>query len=476
MAILDFSKIIKAESKDSLIYVFSTFITGFGSFLIIPLYWSKLSLSDYGIIAVVEMISGFLKIFLGLNLEQGITRFYYEWNVKERKIGLGSLWLTSWGSVIFLFPIIFSITYFMSDFIFPSISFYPYIFLALILSFLSPLDQIPNATFRMLRKPLLYSITNIMSFILTNTFAIILVFVYDLGVLGYLYALIMSKIVMVIVYIVIMLKYAKPVIKRQFVKEPLRFSLNFIAPSLVSSITAQGDRYLLQLYMDIKFLGIYIIGHKFGQLFINVHSIIKLSFVPFLLENNPDSTKGKEVIKKLIPFYVFPLFLGFVGMSLFTDNLIDLIGNKDYFEVKEFLPWIFISLLIPSLYTYYAPGIYLSKKTKYLIYPAIASSLTFLACALILIPLISLNGLILSKIIAGVTYIAVNLHYSFKLYNWKNDHASSLFFVITSLLVVALDVFLIQYYNNIIVGFILICIFILISLIILKRRWKNINN
>ena len=72
MAVLDFSKILKAESKDTLIYVLSTFITGFGSFLIIPLYWSKLSLSDYGIIAVIELISGFLKIFLGLNLEQGI--------------------------------------------------------------------------------------------------------------------------------------------------------------------------------------------------------------------------------------------------------------------------------------------------------------------------------------------------------------------------------------------------------------------
>ena len=108
---MDFKKLLKAESKDTLIYLISTLITGFGSFLIIPIYWSKLSLSDYGLITITEMIAGYLTIFLGLSLEQGITRYYYEWKESDRKTGLGSLWLTSWISILLIFPIFFGIFY-----------------------------------------------------------------------------------------------------------------------------------------------------------------------------------------------------------------------------------------------------------------------------------------------------------------------------------------------------------------------------
>ena len=65
-----------------------------------PLMWQKLTPEDYGVIAVVEMIGVFAIIFLGLNLDQSITRFYYEWDeeVKEKKIG--ALWVLSWLEIL----------------------------------------------------------------------------------------------------------------------------------------------------------------------------------------------------------------------------------------------------------------------------------------------------------------------------------------------------------------------------------------
>ncbi|MEJ6981611.1 lipopolysaccharide biosynthesis protein [Pedobacter sp. P351] len=472
---MDFRKLLKSESKSTLIYLVSTLVTGFGSFLIIPIYWSKLSLSDYGIIAVTDLLSGILGIFLGLNIEQGITRYYYEWNTNERKFALGSLWLTSWGAIILMFPLFFAIVYFFSDSLFPDIDFYPYIFIGLIISFLTPFDRIPTVVFRVLQRPYLYSGFNIISFFITNATALIFVFAYNMGVIGYLYAMILSKIVLIIAYTIIMLLLAKPTLRWKYVKEPLAFSFNFVFPEIVTSISSQGDRYLLQLLLNVKLLGIYSISLKFGALYTNIHNILKLSYVPFLIKTAAEEENGTNIVKKTIPFYIVPMFFGFVIISLFADNLIVLIGNKEYFPIIDYLPWVCFSLLIPSLYMYYAPGIYLSKNTKYLIYPPLASSLLFLVFSPILVPFMSLFGLIIAKVIAGVGYLYVSLVLSKKLYNWDNDFWFLFFISGVSLLIILIDIALSKMdMNSIYTEFFLILSFTLSCFLILKRHWKLI--
>ncbi len=474
---MNFNKLIRSESKNSLIYLSSTLITGFGSFVIIPIYWAKLSLSDYGLIAVTEMITGFLGLFLGLNLEQGITRFYYEWSAEGKREGIGSLWLMSWLSILLVFPLFYVLFNFVGTTIFPTVPFDPFIFLGLVIAFLTPFDKIPTVVFRMVQKPMLYASLNILSFIITNGLALIFVFVFEKGVYGYLIAIVISKLVMIIVFTVVLSKFARIIIKWNYIKQTLPFSINFIFPDFISAISTYGDRYLLQIFMNIHTLGIYSVSMKFGTLFNTVHNIIKLSFIPFLIKTTSTIVNGDLIVQRMVPFYVLPLFVGFVGVSYFGDNFILMIGNAEYFSIVDYLPWVCLALLIPNLYMYYAPGIYLSKKSSYLVYPTLASSAVFLALAPFIIPKYSIAGLITLKVLAGLAYIFVSVFLSYKLYKWKNNYSIFSLVVIVSAGFVLLDLLLLKpfNFNSILIEFILFLFYLAICFLLFKNEWKLLN-
>ncbi|TWW12146.1 hypothetical protein E3A20_03600 [Planctomyces bekefii] len=59
------NRILKLEMKNISLYALSVMITQAGSFILIPIFWKTLTPHDYGIIAVTEVVGGFLSIFFG---------------------------------------------------------------------------------------------------------------------------------------------------------------------------------------------------------------------------------------------------------------------------------------------------------------------------------------------------------------------------------------------------------------------------
>ena len=463
----DLTKHLKKESKNVVLYSITTLVTSLGSFIIIPLYWKKLSPLDYGYIAIAEILSGFLALFLGLNLDQGITRFYHEWQKNYRKFAVGTLLITSWISILCMFPIILLIVYKFHFYIFPNLGF-EIIKLALIISFLSPLEKIPNVIYRMEEKPYLYSLITILTFIINNSIMIYLIFFLDKGVIGYFYAQIITKIILTLINTFFISNFISFKFDLKYLKTPLFFSLKFIPSDFISVITSQGDKYFVQLYLNIYFLGLYSLCQKFGALLTNLHVIIKLVYVPFLIKTNSLYKNGKEIISELSLLYLFPLFIGFVGLSIFSNDIIIFINNAKYFNLNEYLFLVYFSILIPMLYIYLAPGIYLSKKNQFLIYPSIISSGLFLILTPFFIKTFGLHGLIFAKIISGIIYLSICIYFSNKLYNLYFKYKPLIYILSLSILTVTLE----NSVNNL---FLKISFFLIYILLLFNIFRKKIN-
>lgn len=416
-----FKKILINEGKNTSIFFITTTLTSILSFLIIPLYWSKLSLSDYGVIAVSEIITGILGLILGLNLDQGLTRFYHEWSDDNLINGVSSIW-TTYILVIFLMaPFVYFFCYIFSGFLFPKINFFPYINLGIIIGILSPLEKLPMVLFRMEEKPYLFSFSTISNFLITNLISVVLIFKYNLGAEGYLMAVVTSKVIMNLYYFYYLNVNYGLNISYKVITEPIRFSVNFILNDVISILSTQGDKFLIQLYLDIRILGIYTICLKFGNLFTSLHTVIKTSFVPLLLKSARNSEELK-IIKHIVPFYVTPLFIGLLGVTYFSKFIIEIIGKEEYFITINYLPVVCLALFIPTLYIYYAPGIFLSKKSTYVLAPTVLSSLLFLILSYFLIPYFGFYGVIISKVISALGYLFFSIYLSHKLYEWGNDY------------------------------------------------------
>jgi O-antigen/teichoic acid export membrane protein len=315
---IEFKKLLKLESKDAATYILITFITGIGSFLMVPLFWSKLAPADYGIIAISEIIGGFFGGIAGLSLDQSQTRFYHEWTEDERKQKTGTLWLASWSSTIIISIIISFLLYPISRYIFPEIDFYPFVFYGLIISILSSFSSFPFATIRIMQLTKFYAWNRLIGFGIGIGLQIIFILFLDKGVLGYFYASIISGFIMLIMLTFLMISLTKIKIKLADLREPLSFSIPMIPSILVGNITGQVDRFLLLHYVDLNTLGIYSVSLKFTGLVNQLHSALKLSYGPFAYKTLIEvKDNGMTILSKMTTFYLFPLFILVFATSIF---------------------------------------------------------------------------------------------------------------------------------------------------------------
>jgi len=179
------------------------------------------------------------------------------------------------------------------------------------------------------------------------------------------------------------------------IREPLKFSLHMIPSGIISSSTSILDSFLLKQYCSLEILGIYSIACKIAAIVNVVQNTLKLSFGPFFMKHIFEQN-GQAIIYRMIGFYIFPLFLVGLLLSIFTDKIIYLIHQPAYFSVIEYVPYLVFIFLASSLNVFYANGIILSKRTYLLVIPA-SLQLVMLLSGILLIPLYQIYGVIAAK-------------------------------------------------------------------------------
>lgn len=414
---VQFKYLLKREAKSASIYTLATFLTQLGSFLIVPLFWKRLSIVDYGIISVTEMIGSFLTLFLGLSLDFAITRFYYEWPVEQRKQRVGTLWVLSWTSSILLGGCSVIFLSFVSKLLFPTVAFYPFIFLGLIGTILSSLSVIPYATIRIAHKPLLYFIYSLTNFCIHTLLNIYFVLILSEGVQGYFVSNIVFGIIGSLISGIVMLRFAVPCIRLDGLRSAFKFSLPNIPASLISGVTLLIDRFLLQQFASLNVLGIYAVSLKFTNLVLSLHNALKLSYVPYMVKAvEEDRTEGIVNLARIRLFYMLPIFVFCMAIAIFIKDFVYYVNRSEYFPVVQWVPWLIGPVLLSTFIIYLAPGLFLAKRTDKIWIPTAAQLLVASTSGLLLIPSFQLVGVVISRYVSVITIFLVNIVLSQKYY------------------------------------------------------------
>jgi O-antigen/teichoic acid export membrane protein len=466
-----FQSLLKREGKDSFIFTLATFIPLIASFLLMPLMWQKLTPQDYGVIAVIEMIGVFVVIFLGLNLDQSITRFYYEWDEEIRKKKIGALWVLSWVEIIVVGSCLLLFIPDISHYIFLDID-KDLIFLGLVAVVLQQLFLTPFALIRIKKLPVFYSTLNLFRAFMQIGMSIYFVLILDEGIRGYLVANVYSALIVALCLIPVMFKYSKANISFLSLKDELRFSLPLIPATIVSAFTGVIDRYFLQHFASIDSLGIYSQAMKFAGIVSSLHSALKMSYVPFLVKNIDDKT----VINLVVNYYFATLLLvGFV-ISIFVDEFVILINNPLYFDVIRYVPFLILAQLVNSVGVYYTPGIFLSKRTELNIVLQSINLIVILIPGYFLISLMHGDGIIILNLLSSVVGLIALFLISRKVYalNIKYSVLASIFGSYIVLMMVAfIEIENIWY--SLFFGIGLLILFVVILLYRLDVKFGYIN-
>ena len=405
--------ILRAEARDALVFTSSTLINRLGAFLLLPLFLSRLSPEDYGILAVIAVIGAFQMLIGSLSLDVAVTRLYYEWTEAERRQELGSIWVWNWIATLGSGGLFLAVMPFLASVLFPDVPYDPWLPLGIVSNALAGLLVLPVTTIRIKRLPWLFAAYSVGSFVVTGGLGLWFVLILDHGLRGYISSLIVANTALASVSLLVMLRFARPTFISQRLPDALSLALPALPSAMISTLAVTLDRILLAQFATLNTLGIYAVAMKFVELIGALHHSLKMTFVPFTMQHVAANVeRGRLMVGSVLPFYLVPYLAATLGLVLFIGPVVRIIGRPEYFPVIEWVPWLAGAHLIACFSVYFGNGILLANRTSLLTVPAAAQLAAIAITGFLLIPPLQLGGVAATRYAGAIALFASSIYLS----------------------------------------------------------------
>ena len=371
------------QIPDSIIYLSSSLINSVVSFFSLPIFLIYLSKEDMGYFATFKIYSDILTVIVTFNSTQLIYNKYYR-NKQDKNLIFSSVLLIS--GIVFLCLLVVSI-YLRS-----------YIAIALkidsvwvpIFTFYSGLNFLQLLwlhSFQALLKPLKFALIQVSMGLSSILFGLFFVIKFSLGWQGRFYGALSSASLIIFFALIIFLLKANKIkitLKKQTLKEIIRFGIPLFPRALGEFIVKSIDRLYLIHFIGIGALGIYTVGFSIANVFNMLSIAINRSFMPDLfkvLDSNQTNAKinsVKMIYKKDLFFILTCIFGCFSSFFLFRWVII----KNEFAEALIFVYWLLPAFALAGMIQIRFNLIIYTKKTKLALWSSdsLAAGLNILLC------------------------------------------------------------------------------------------------
>ena len=411
--------------KDISIYGLGEFITRGSSFLALIFYSHLLNKSEIGLFGYVLAITGIASVFFNLGLDNGYSRYFFEYKIEEYKKLLTtslSLFILFW-NILLLFFIFFLLKNLSQIFSYNNNS-----ILVLYLGFLSMSLKTLSSTFnQVLRnqfKSKQYILYNFMSTILALICSIFLIYFTTLKTSAIFLGMIIADIIILPFRIMSIRNLFCRGIKIELLIKMLSYGIPFVPTALCYWVYSSIDRIMLKHMLNAESVGLYTIAAIFSGIMSIISSAISQAWSPYAFKlYEEDIEKAKFYYNKFFKILIISIFTMILCTSLIGREFLIMAFPKDY--EQAFYPLMLLMIgqgfLITTQIT--ALGISLKKKTIFFLYINFLVVLINIILNYILIPIYREIGaslatmfsyLLLTFLYGLVSQILFPLKYDFK--------------------------------------------------------------
>lgn len=398
------------------LYAFSIFVTRAGWLVLLPIYWTRLTPADFGIIGIAQLVQMLLTPMLGVGLSDSAQRFFLEWPERERGRHLFTLALAAalTGTLICFALELAGPSFFAV--LFHQVAYDPYIRLAVWTAFCANLALIPLALLRLQERILAFSVITLGAFAIQAALGVYLVLVRDAGPFGYLLAALAGTAASAIGALLMVGPQMKPGLSFAQLRSSLRYGFPTAIVFLIDAFSSALDRFFLDKYVGLAQIGLYNLGNQFGAGFNVFNQALKTSWVPFLYRAAAERGDVPEVLGRFAVLYLAVLAIPALAVALLAEDFIDLFGGERYRGVYPFVPFFVIYYYIWAMAAAMGRGMDLAKRTEW--WPLVPSAgLVVGAAALsLLVPSMGVWGAVISILLAVATRATVQIALSVRFY------------------------------------------------------------
>ncbi|HPD76478.1 MAG TPA: lipopolysaccharide biosynthesis protein [Methanoregulaceae archaeon] len=424
--------------KDTLIYGVANASQGFVGLFLLPLYTRTFTPYEYGVIEVITIITALLTLISGLQIESGVSRYYYERDSNPEQVrlvstGLFLRLLLILPLLLVLLPNAGSISFLFTG----TESYSPALCIAFITVPFSLLFTYFLLLLRLQKRPRTYAIIATGNFLFMAVSNIFLILVIGAGITG----IFISFLVSYGIFSLCALWFVQDAVRRVFSSEEMRnilfYSIPVIPAVIASYFKGNLDKFLLIPLLGLAGLGLYSIGIRISSVLLLAVSAFNLAWTPFAMSLIRQKDHQQIYANILLVFAFGMIFLSMV-IALFSKEIIHIMTPPGYWHASAIAPILLLAAAINGMFTIVGIGLNVVKKT-YLITVAFLAGL---ACGILmlflLVPQYGILGAGIAAFLSSVTGIFVEYRLAQKYYFIKYDVSKIALFVVTNAFLVLL--------------------------------------
>lgn len=365
------STLIRASS----IYTISSVVNSAIPFLLLPILTTKLTPSDYGIVAMFQLVVSAIYPFVGLNLEGAISRKYYDKNSSDFASYIGTCVLLSIFSTL-LVALLFSVFFFKIQ-EFAQIPPFWLKFVILV-AFFQFINTIILTYFQVKVQPIKYGLFQISRSLVEVTLTLILVVFLSKSYAGRIESQIISSFIFSIIAIVILYK-SKNIrfnISKEYIENALKFGVPLIPHAIGGMLFTGIDRYMLTSMVGLEQTGNYTVAYQIGGLVSLFTTAFNNAWVPWLFDSlNKDNYEIKEKIVRYTYLYFIVLICGALILSKLFPLITSIFVGKSFTSIDLYSSFIILGFVFQGMYFMVTNYISYVRKTYLLAIITISVSL-----------------------------------------------------------------------------------------------------
>lgn len=386
--------------------------------VLLPLYTSHLTTSDYGILAILEVTSTLFVAFFSLKLSTAMMRWCSnEADEHKRKSIVFTNYGFTWIFIIALNLMLFFLYSQFSLLYFGQSGYELYFKVLFVSASLEIINYYPFELIRLKEKSIFYVVITLIRLTLILSLNFYFVAKIGLGILGVLYSQVIGQFVIFLITLPFLIRNMTFSFDLRELRQMISYGFPLVFASIATMLLNVGDRYIIKYILDYSEVGIYSLGYKIASV-INMFLIqsFNIGFLPiaYKMYNQPEANR---FFSKTLTYYTF-ILVGFSYIvSAFSKEVIIVFAkNQSFYDAYKVIPLLCFPLILRGIQYIFSLGMHFVKKTKYNAYIVISVALLNIGLNFLLIPKFGIYGAALSTIFCWIILVILFYRISNRLY------------------------------------------------------------
>lgn len=464
--------------KSSFIYGVGGILQKFIGLLLLPFFTSILTPKDYGVIALISLLSVGLVGFFNLGTGNSMGIIYFQEKDENKKSSI--IWtnfILLFANTLILCLILIFFSKEISELMFRSTIYNEYVKLAIITLGITVIYNPFLDYLRMEEMAVKYLVITLIQTLIAIITSIVFVLILKWDLYGFFLASLCTSLTMFLIIYIFIIRKIQFTFNFKLIKPLVTIGFPSIWGLFAFLIIDYADRQMIERFLGLDNLGIYSVGYSFGMMMLIFVGAFGSAWPPFFMSFVHKREEAKELFGLVLKYFV--LVFGFIVILFFiiAKPTIVLMTDMKFYDAYTIIGLVALAYMLKGVYLVLLPGLYFEKKLIYQSMIEWVAAVVNIGFNLFLIPLYGIIGAAFATVISYCILVILSWYIGKKylevIYNWKKIHSSILIYLTIIFLILMINSHVETLILEVILSVLIIFICILMLYFILDKREKD---